>query len=188
MCIRDSFRRGGGNGLELVVREGDAAGMPIGANLSGFNSFSLSLNDAGEIAFIGFLTGPGINFDSNIGIFSESGGNGLKLIARTGDNAPGTQNGVYFNTFTTPVLNGAGQIAFRGSLAGVGVDDSDGGINNNTGIFSEGGGNGLQLIARAGDNAPGTPIGVNFTGFSNDVLNDAGETAFSARAAETDFN
>jgi len=175
---RGIFRRGGGNGLELVVREGDAAGMPIGANLSGFNSFSLSLNGAGEIAFIGFLTGPGINFDNNIGIFSESGGNGLKLIARTGDNAPGTQNGVYFNTFTTPVLNGAGQIAFRSSLAGVGVDDSDGGINNNTGIFSEGGGNGLQLIARAGDNAPGTPIGVNFTSFSNDVLNDAGEMAF----------
>ena len=45
------------------------------------------------------------------------------------------------------------------SLTGSGVDST-----NNAGIWSEGSGS-LALVARSGSQAPGTPSGVNFSGF-----------------------
>ncbi len=79
----------------------------------------------------------------------------LKTVALTGDIAPGTNNN--FTSFLSgPVLNNAGQTAFRGVLSGsTGTD---------RGIWSEGGGGGLALVARAGNTAPGTTD--NFTFFS----------------------
>ena len=71
-----------------------------------------------------------------------------------------------------PVLNNAGQTAFYGALTDAGV-----------GLWSEGTGS-LAAVARSGQQAPGTPSGVNFT-FANlfqylesPVLNDAGQTTF----------
>ena len=70
--------------------------------------------------------------------------------------------GAYFVTddpdeiFRGPVINDAGQVAFRANLAGSGVDST-----NNQGIWSEGSGS-LALVARTGSAAPGAPDGVNF--------------------------
>jgi len=172
------FSEGGGSGLALVARRGDAApGTGAGVN---FGSFGRpALNGAGQTAFLGFLTGTGVDSINDSGIFSEGGGSGLALVAREGDAVPGTGAGVNFGFFGEPVLNGAGQTAFFGDLTGTGVDAS-----NDRGIFSEGGGSGLALVAREGDAAPGTGAGVNFDFFDasvlnyGSVLNGAGQTAF----------
>jgi hypothetical protein len=167
------WSEGGGAGLALAAREGDAApGTGPGVNFDGFGS--LVLNGAGQAAFVGVLTGAGMNGTNDSGIWSEGGGSGLTLVAREGDAAPGTGPGVNFGSFNSPpVLNGAGQTAFRGFVTGAGVSSS-----NDSGIWSEGGGAGLKLVARAGDAAPGTGAGVNFRSLGGLVLNGAGQTAF----------
>ncbi len=92
--------------------------------------------------------------------------------ALTGDAAPGTDPGVVYSGFSTPVINAAEQTAFRADLTGPGVD-----LTNDRGIWSEGGGS-LALVAREGDAAPGT--GVVFGSLlENPVLNGAGQIAFN---------
>lgn len=167
------WSEGGGSGLALVARTGSQApGTDPGVNFRSLDS-TPKLNDAGQMAFRGGLTGTGVTSANDFGIWSEGGGSGLALIAREGDNAPGTTNGVNFSFLINPELNGAGQTAFRGELTGPGVTDA-----NTSGIWSEGGGSGLALVARSGDPAPGTPDGVNFGNFSDPVLNGAGQIAF----------
>jgi hypothetical protein len=166
------WSEGGGSGLALVVRKGDPApGTAAGVTFGGLH-FPV-LNDAGQTAFLGFLTGAGVAASNDSGIWSEGGGSGLALVARKGSQAPGTPVGVNFNGVSTPVLNGAGQTAFVGKLTGSSVTDT-----NAAGIWSEGGGSGLAMVARAGSQAPGMATGVNFSFFDTPVLNGAGQTAF----------
>jgi hypothetical protein len=93
----------------------------------------------------------------------------LRTVALTGQSAPGTAGGITFETFGSfihpqdqyiyggPVLNDAGQIAFRADLTGSGVDST-----NYQGVWSEGSGT-LSLVARTGSQAPGAVSGVNFS-------------------------
>jgi hypothetical protein len=76
---------------------------------------------------------------------------------------------VNFGPFSTPVLNHVGQVAFFANLTGTGVTGS-----NNEGVWRGGPGS-LSLVARRGDQAPGTATGVNFGSPSIPVLNDAGQ-------------
>ena len=153
------WSEGGGSGLALVAREGSTAP----GTSDSFRSFGVPvLNDAGQTAFHGELN----SFGAHRGIWSEGGGSGLALVAREGNAAPGT--GDNFSSFDSPVLNNAGQTAFRGVL------NSSGGTD--LGIWSEGGGSGLALVAREGNAAPGTSD--NFAALFSPVLNDAGQTAF----------
>jgi hypothetical protein len=113
----------------------------------------------------------------------------LRIVALTGQSAPGTAAGATFETFGSlihpqflygyggAVLNDAGQVAFRANLTGSGVDST-----NQQGVWSEGSGS-LSLVARTGSQAPGAPAGVNFATEPSlelffPVLNDAGHTAF----------
>jgi hypothetical protein len=90
----------------------------------------------------------------------------VSLIARKGDHAIGIPDGVNFNQFQWPVLmNGAGQSAFIGNLAGAGVTTL-----NNSGLWIERP-SGLALVARTGDQVPGMPSGVVFSEISNPVMN-----------------
>lgn len=160
--------------LELVTHTGDSApGMPFGVNFNGFET--PVFNSAGNTAFIGSLTGNGVESENNESIWSEGSGP-LTLVAREGDQAPGLPSGVNFGDFSTdfnrPVLNSAGQSAFLADLVGSDVDN-----RNARSVWSEGTGT-LALVARAGERAPGTPAGVKFGSFQNLVLNSAGQTAF----------
>jgi hypothetical protein len=175
---------GASGNLALVARSGSQApGTPSGVtfgpdNYSGF-TFDINspvLNNAGQTAFRVTLTSSGGTTSEGQGIWSGASGN-LTLVTRTGSQAPGTSNGVDFNTFVyAPVLNDAGQTAFVANLVGSGVDST-----NEYGIWSEGSG-ALQLVAREGSQAPGTPSGVNFDRlwFGAPQLNNAGQIAFLA--------
>ncbi len=129
-----------------------------------FTGFSVpALNNAGQTAFAGGLNSSSA---SDSGIWSEGGGSGLALVAREGNTAPGTSD--KFVLFNSPVLNNAGQTAFSGRLNSSSGTDS--------GIWSEGGGSGLALVARWGNTAPGTSDSFRF--LNSPVLNSAGQTAF----------
>ncbi|MGI9428061.1 MAG: DUF7453 family protein, partial [Bythopirellula sp.] len=162
-----------GSGLTLVARTGDPApGTAAGLT---FSNLSVPvLNSSGQTAFRGSLTGTGVDSTNDRGIWSEGAGSGLALVAREGSSAPGTAVGVNFRGLGDPLLNSGGQLAFTGRLTGIGVDST-----NDSGIWSEGAGHGLTLVARAGEAAADTAAGVSFsTFFFAPVLNSSGQTAF----------
>lgn len=95
------------------------------------------------------------------------------LTGTDGPLGPGLGAGVSFSDFAGPVLNSAGQTAFKGVLTGAGVTGA-----NHRGIWSEGG-SGPVLVVRGGDQAPGAAIGVSFSDFFDLRLNGAGQMAFT---------
>lgn len=82
-------------------------GLGAGVYFSDFFSPPV-LNEAGQTAFRGILTGTGVTVSNNEGIWSETGGAGLALVARTGDHAPGTATGVNFSVFAPPCSTARG--------------------------------------------------------------------------------
>ncbi len=82
--------------------------------------------------------------------------------------APDTDPAVRFQFFREITLNDPGQVTFGGTVA----------AHNNQVIYSNSGGS-LRLLARGGDTAPGAGSGMRFDGFSDPVLNNAGQTFFT---------
>lgn len=174
------FSEAGGS-LGLVAQSGNPApGAPAGVTFRSFEP--LEFNDAGDTAFFAYLDGPGIDGTNDGSIFMETGGT-LAPVVLAGDPAPGAGAGVNINWLTTPQLNNSGQIAFRGGLAGSGVDSAnDGAIYLATGGV-------LDLIAREGDQAPDVEAGVNFDRLEHSPLvNDAGQVAFAGRLTGVGVN
>src|SRR3954471_7164419 len=90
--------------LRLVALEGNQApDAPSGVNFS-YLSVPV-INAAGQTAFQVQLTGSCLNNTNEYGIWSEGRGS-LKLVARGGNAAPGTSNGVNCSYIGTPLLNG----------------------------------------------------------------------------------
>jgi uncharacterized cupin superfamily protein len=158
--------------LQLVVHNvADVPGMSSGVRFSGFNE--PAINVSGQIAFSAGLTGNGVDNTNNRSIW-VNGSNGLELVVRSGSQAPGAANGVMFAGFVPPVINAAGQTAFQASLTGSGVDDT-----NSAGMWFGTVGQ-VELVARAGSQAPGTPSAATFDDFGTPTLNAAGQLAFFA--------
>ncbi|MCE9612123.1 MAG: PEP-CTERM sorting domain-containing protein [Chthoniobacter sp.] len=96
-----------------------------------------------------------------LGLGSARSDAATQVIAVKGDTAPGL--GTSYTSFTDPVLNGSGVVAFIG--------------NTGTGaaVYKTSSG-GLVTIAKSGDSAP--LIGSVFTDFSGTLLNESGMVAF----------
>jgi hypothetical protein len=101
---------------------------------------------------------------------ARAGQAGTVLLAQASQAAP-DGNGAFLY-FSSPSLNDAGQVVFGAELSG-----TRGGTSDNNGIFLASGGTISQLV-RTGQAAPGGN-GV-FSQFSDVVMNDAGQVAFSA--------
>ena len=155
--------------LSLIVREGSPVTTVAGANFGFIDD--PALNRHGQTAFVALMSGvPGA---TNAAVFSE-GFSSFAVAARKGSAAPGTLAGVNFASFSTPLLNGDGQVAFTAGLSGAGVT-----LTSDTGIWSQRGGV-LNLVAREGSQAPGAAAGINFSTFASPVLNSASQMAFTA--------
>jgi hypothetical protein len=140
-------------GLRLVGREGDSApGIP-GFTFSSFRSPVINHN--GQAAFLGQVFGVVNNQEvSRAGYFVGDRQSNLKLVAATGDRAPGTPDGFIFDglgydfhhvTDLAPALNSRGEIAFLAFLQGPDVTQ-----DNAIGLWM-GDGSSLRLVARDGD-------------------------------------
>lgn len=93
------------------------------------------------------------------------GGIDVRTAALSGQAAP---SGGVFSNFQPPVINSGGEIAFEGNSTG------------GAGIWSEGGGQGLSLVALNGAQAEGEVPGNTYFGLFTPLISDAGETAFFA--------
>ncbi len=110
------------------------------------------------------------------------GQDAIRTVALSGQPAHGTAPGVVFASFNYSAkhvqLNDLGQVAFTTVLKGSGVTNA-----NSQGVWTEGRGSGLELVARGGDPAPGELGGPGLTrsflgtALTNLQLNDAGVTA-----------
>jgi hypothetical protein len=167
------------NEVELIAREFDfVPGYPSNAPAH-FNDF-LSDGGAADTLVVGsgdhrVVTAPLYGMPST-GIWSIDS-NGLELIAGGQLPAPGTGN--LFSTFRGTTINANGNVAFLGHLYHAGVFQD-------TGIWSNVNGS-LELIVRAGLQAPGVTSGVKFSGVREPALNANGKIAFTA-ALLTDQN
>jgi hypothetical protein len=167
------------SGTTLLLRTGDAVPGVAGAQFRGFGTESSSqgINNAGQVAFNGnMIVGPGgVTGLDDRGIWGPAAGTGFSLVARSGS-AAAEAGAATWAGFDSLVLNANAAIAFEGSLTGAGIDS-----NNGTGLWAALQGGALQLVARAGNAAPGIP-GSFLAGASefNFALNAHDQMAFAA--------
>ena len=156
------YRSSSGSALTAVALLGQTAPGAGGGTFSGL--LSPVLNEAGQIAFQAIITGG----TSTRGNYRSSSGNTLTAIALLGQSATGAGGGT-FSSLGNPVLNDAGQTAFRAAITGG---------TSTSGIYRSSGG-ALTAIALQGQSATGAGAGT-FSDFSHLEMNNAGQTAFEA--------
>ncbi len=99
--------------------EGDAIpGLPDGVVPVGGDTPVINAN--GVIVTDALLTGPGVDASNNRAIvWAEA--DTLGVVARHGDPVPGTAGDVFFDDFTSVVVNSRNEVAFAATLTGPGV-------------------------------------------------------------------
>jgi hypothetical protein len=163
-----------GGQFHLVALEGGPAqaipetGVIYGPTLTfEANNFSVWANDIGQLAYGSSLSCPAITPENDSGLWLWNAGEHA-LIVREGDPAPGLGPDVFIGHVgseerpdTDPArfvgghfLNDAGQILFASRLQGNGVNPQN---DSAIWLYNEG----LTLLVREGDPAPGTCIGCN---------------------------
>jgi len=165
--------------LTLIAQVGEVApGLGNGETMIA-DLRSPRINNAGQVAFAGLLSGPSINATNDEVLWMGTPGN-LVTIVREGDVIPGSSGGAKFGSVFTasilpeavPIINGRGQSAFLSALRGDEVT-----AENDSALWLRNPASGIELIAREGDPAPG---GGAFGGFyGNSIhLNSFGQVAF----------
>ncbi len=154
-----------------MAAPGTEPGVVFGALTTGLNQNLLvpKMDEAGRVAFMATLSGPGIVSSNAQGMWAEQNG-ALQLVARGGLPAPGTEEGVLFLGVPSleipfPPEGDGAHIAFRAHLTGPG-----GGVTNDDGLWKGGPGN-VTLVAREGSTPPGLP-GLSFSipvGLANEM-------------------
>ena len=167
------FSEGGGTLALIAARDSPTPGIEKDA-FATFGSATprLRINDAGRIVF------AATTVNGNAGIWSDRGG-ALELIVSRSTQPPGTPPGTLFDTFSDPVIDHAGRIAFQAKVRGADVTAS-----NAFGIWSEAsalGAPGLRLVARAQDATP--EPGLVFGNFGAPAVNGSGQLAFSSQVS-----
>lgn len=165
----------GGTRAAIAVGGQQPVDVPTGAKFS--TMYGEYLGEDGLITFAAYMAeGSGdVTADNRMGLWSDREGT-MKLIYRTGSQAPGTPTGAIFRDFTSFRVNEVGKIALLATLKPGG-----GGVSGYTeGIWAEGSG-GLELVTRRGTQAPGAPVGASFATFNSLAFNNEGSVVFQAR-------
>jgi len=165
---------GPAGGLSLLARTDDVAAGTGGAKWKEL-SFG-ALNDGGQAAFGGKITGAGVTPDVNDqGVWRGAPG-ALTLFARTDSAIPGG-GALKWHGLGVPTINNANQLALTATIKGPGVID---GTNDRVvAVGPIGMAMDTVFAARSDDNAPGIGGGVKFKDFSFVSLNATGKVALT---------
>lgn len=136
---------------------------PEPAKYIGFGQIPPSINDKGDVAFVGFYDGP----EAGRALFIKEGDAPVKVVAKSGDNI--TDTTYNFTSFDKPSINNNGDIAFIGSFGG-----------RTRGVFLKTA-KGIEIVAMAEQKAPGGDKDDIFNSFTPPALNDRGEVVFYAQ-------
>lgn len=150
-----------GSGLKQFLREGDTVPAGDGQYSGGF--FRLSLNNSGQLGFIGSVNDGGSGYS---GVWIAAGtGSGLVEVVRSAEIAPET--GLSFRNFSRSELSDNGKLVFSAELGnGFGPD----------GVWRRDEIGNLSLVALEGNNAPGTST--TFSSFGGYSVNKDGRIVF----------
>lgn len=149
-------------GVEMIAFGGRPAPLK-GANFLGFGNRTPTINNRGDIAFVGFFDGP----QAGRGLFYKPAGGPVRLIVRSGDSIPNTNwNLTDFNSIS---LNDQGDIAFSATYAG-----------RSRGIFVYTA-KGVQPVALLDQRIPGGEKDEVFNHFTQPDINSRGEVVFYAQ-------
>jgi cysteine-rich repeat protein len=153
----------------IVVQAGDPVpGFPDGTTFA--TPDAPTINASGVVAFAATIRGPGIDASNAAAIWAGVPG-ALGLVARKGDQAPGTPAGVVFDLFLSlPIVSADGRAAFLARLRGPGVEET-----NREGIWRGTTPGDLQLVAREGEPAPDTEAGTVFDEITQSGLTGASD-------------
>lgn len=133
----------------LVLRAADNA-PGIGTAITAFGGVGILAT--GEAAINATVaTGGSVTTANNQGLFIGTNQANAQLVVRKGDQVPGAVSGLIVGGIGIPI-GGSNTVAFRTVVAGTGVTT---GVNDRA-LFSWSAANGLTMIARQGDVAPGT--------------------------------
>jgi hypothetical protein len=142
-----------GGELELLIRTGsEAPGVTNGSHIGTIGG--VSVNDGGRMAFDAELTGA----VTPRAIWSNKHGNQFNMLARENAPAPDVGSGVNYSALEGYIPSDDGTLVFRASLGGAGVT-----TQNRWAVFSDRDEGEVHLVARDGDQAPGTPSGVRLS-------------------------
>jgi hypothetical protein len=110
--------------LRVVAREGDAApgvgaaerfdSVTTTASIVG-RAANVSISQGGDVALLATLTGPTVTTANDTAIWRETS-QGLALLLREGDPAPGLANGIRVGQLRRPFSNAFGDILFGSDL------------------------------------------------------------------------
>ncbi len=167
--------------LTRVAREGDQPpGFVSGSKFQFFDRPTASCN--GTLAFGSGVYNP--DYPDHGGqqntLWSSRNGT-LSTVARAGDAAPGSEPGMYFDTFSIhSAVTSQGDILFASSLSGPAVP-----YNGIQGIWFQSS-SGMSLVARTYAPAPGPSSGFVYGTFLTNSfpVNASGQTAFIAQVAQ----
>jgi hypothetical protein len=191
VVVSGIWRSSTSGALSAVALSGtQAPGLPPGVNYSGLPGAispcgtvtRLSMNSAGEVAFVALLwpapTGTGS------AVFGPDGSGNLTILAREGDPVPGAPaaDWVFDSLCSSPALDNPGRVAFRARIRDSGLPFDAHGVWT-TDVTGQ-----LGAVALAGQQAPGAPPGAIFDGLPSEVwdgpfIRDDGLVAFRATAA-----
>jgi len=161
----------------VIAREGDPTSV-AGIRYSHFHPRAVTSENNDRYAFTTFLSQATFDPATNTGVFADVLGGGLPaIVIQEGDPAAGTGGGV-FSTFSSEVVNSAGEVAVRANATGTGINST-----NNEGIWTNSGNTAAPpvLVAREGDVAPCLPTTlVAFSRFSTLHIGDDGSVCFFA--------
>jgi hypothetical protein len=172
--------RPGGAVRQVAITDGTLPGLGDDVWVTSLST-PLRLGPAGPAsALVAFLDGSKVFPSNGSGLWSGTADN-LRLVARAGDPAPGTEGDTRFGpspfssgmTFGSPTLDRQGNLTFFGHLVGEGVTPA-----SSSGVWFIPAGGTPTLLARNGQSLPGIPTPL--TGFSspNSVAN--GHVAMNA--------
>ncbi|QDU32676.1 PEP-CTERM motif protein [Poriferisphaera corsica] len=132
--------------------------------------YHFTINDWGQTAFGGKLTGNAVTEITDNGIWLEDYGNQL-LIARGGQSAWGADDDAVFRTLTSPQINSLGTVVFKSSLEGENISS----FLNGSAVFRYGEDYGPQMLFRTGQAWGDGTLDIN--NFSSLRTNESGEYA-----------
>ncbi len=118
----------------------------------------IDLNGMGNVGFIGYLEGPGIDGTNDQGVwYGPRDAPTLVPGFMEALPAPGTEDGVLFDSFESIALDNGPRLRVNGSLEGANV------TADNNEAFWQGPPEDMQLLIREGQQAWGLPEGVFIT-------------------------
>jgi hypothetical protein len=158
------------NQLRLAALSGDPAPGIMGTTFGYFEGFAL--DDNGYLSLVAWIDAEDAIGQQFPGIWVYKD-NSLRLVTRRGATVPGGGPTEKFHQFDSVNVDAQGHAAFRSYV----LDSQT--SNVVPGIWAESD-SGLNLVARAGQQAPGVMDGAIFADIRPPVQNDLGQVAFYA--------